>query len=242
MKALIIDGEELFRLSMREVVSVAAAFDEIIETGSESEFVTKTAGHDALDLIVIHPASLARQTPAPGMQPSLEEGKSCLNLVKRLYPSTPILVVTSRPGGHDTWLGAATVSRGASVSLMINKIRLSLNMPAESPVRSYGVPATPNVRAFMKNNLRPTAENDASYVDLGRLSFRQKQILAMAADGLPNKEIAARLGIAEGTVKAHMHAIFKVLDVSNRTQAVIKYGAINRVNPTPRGPVQQQAV
>jgi DNA-binding NarL/FixJ family response regulator len=94
----------------------------------------------------------------------------------------------------------------------------------------------------MKNNLRPTAENDASYVDLSRLSFRQKQILAMAADGLPNKEIAARLGIAEGTVKAHMHAIFKVLDVSNRTQAVIKYSAINRVTPAPTQPLHQQAV
>ncbi len=238
MKALIVDGEELFRLSMREVVSVAAPFDEIIEAGSESEFVTKTAGHDALDLIVIHPASLAQQNQGVG----LEEGKNCLNLVKRLYPTTPILVVTDTPGEHDRWLGAATVSRSASVSMMINKIRLSLNMPAESPVRSYGIPATPNVRAFMKNNLRPTAENDASYVDLARLSFRQKQILAMAADGLPNKEIAARLGIAEGTVKAHMHAIFKVLDVSNRTQAVIKYGAINKVNPVSRGHIQQQAV
>jgi len=238
MKALIVDGEELFRLSMREVVSVAAAFDEIIEAGSESEFVTKTAGHDALDLIVIHPGSLAKNIQGSDM----EEGRNCLNLVKRLYPNTPVLVVTSSTSRHDTWLDAATVSRGASVSVMINKIRLSLSMPAESPVRSYGVPATPNVRSFMKNNLRPTAENDASYVDLARLSFRQKQILAMAADGLPNKEIAARLGIAEGTVKAHMHAIFKVLDVSNRTQAVIKYGAINRVNPAPRGPMQQQAV
>ena len=62
------------------------------------------------------------------------------------------------------------------------------------------------------------------------LSYRQKQILSMAADGLPNKEIAARLSIAEGTVKAHMHAIFKVLGVSNRTQAVIRYGAVGNAN------------
>ena len=68
-------------------------------------------------------------------------------------------------------------------------------------------------------------------IDLGRLSYRQKQILSMAADGLPNKEIAARLSIAEGTVKAHMHAIFKVLGVSNRTQAVIRYGAAGNASP-----------
>lgn len=238
MKALIVDGEEMFRLSMREVISVAASFDEIIEAGSETDFVAKTARHDTLDLVVIHPSSLARQSSASGA----EDGKNCLNLIKRLYPATPILIVSDTNGNNEIWPGANIVSRGSSVTTMINKIRSSLNLPAESPIRSFSAPATPNVRAFMKNNLRPTAENDASYVDLGRLSFRQKQILAMAADGLPNKEIAARLGIAEGTVKAHMHAIFKVLDVSNRTQAVIKYGAINRVNPSPAQPVHQQAI
>lgn len=229
MKALIVDGEELFRLSMKEVVSVAASFDEIIEASSESEFVAKTARHTSLDLVVIHPASLGQKNPVTG----IEEGRNCHNLIKRLYPDAPILIVTDTAHSGNSWQGATTVERSTSVSAMISKIRMSLNLPGESPVRSFSAPATPNIRASVKNNLRPMAENDASYVDLGRLSFRQKQILAMAADGLPNKEIAARLGIAEGTVKAHMHAIFKVLDVSNRTQAVIKYGAINQVGPAP---------
>jgi len=238
MKALIVDGEEMLRLSMREVVSVAATFDEIIEAGSEADFVTKTASHNKLDLVIIHPSSLGRQGSSSG----LEDGRNCLNLVKRLYPAAPILIVSDTSSSNDIWPEANIVSRSSSVTTMITKIRASLSLPAESPVRSFSAPATPNVRAFMKNNLRPTAENDASYVDLSRLSFRQKQILAMAADGLPNKEIAARLGIAEGTVKAHMHAIFKVLDVSNRTQAVIKYGAINRVSPAPTRPMHQQAI
>lgn len=238
MKALIVDGEEMFRLSMREVVSVAASFEAIIEAGSESDFVAKTARHDTLDLVVIHPSSLQGQNASGG----LEDGRNCLNLVKRLYPKAAVLVVSDNSDRTDVWTGANIVNRGSSVTTMISKIRTALNLPAESPVHSYSLPATPNVRAFMKNNLRPTAENDAAYVDLSRLSFRQKQILAMAADGLPNKEIAARLGIAEGTVKAHMHAIFKVLDVSNRTQAVIKYGAINQVNPAQSQPVQQRAI
>ncbi len=238
MKALIVDSEELFRLSMKEVVSVAASFDEVIEASSESEFVAKTARHNSLDLVVIHPASLGQQNPPTGV----EEGRNCVSLIKRLYPSTPILIVTDTPDTRETWQGATTVNRSTSISSLISKIRLSLSLPQESPMRSHSTPATPDVRAFMKNDLRPTAENDASYVDLGRLSFRQKQILAMAADGLPNKEIAARLTIAEGTVKAHMHAIFKVLDVSNRTQAVIKYGAINRVGPATMTQGHQQAI
>lgn len=204
MKALIVDGEELFlvdgeelfRLSMKEVVSVAASFDEIIEASSESEFVAKTARHNSLGLVVIHPAFLGQQNPSTGV----EEGRNCLSLIKRLYPSTPILIVTDTLRNTDNWQGATTVGRGTSVSSMISKIRMSLSLSGESPMRSFSTPATPNIRAFVKNNLRPTAENDASYVDLERLSFRQKQILAMAADGFPNKEIAARLGIAEGTV------------------------------------------
>lgn len=238
MKALIVDGEEMFRLSMKEVVSVAASFEAVIEAGSESDFVAKTARHDTLDLVVIHPSSLKGQGSTGGH----EDGRNCLNLVKRLYPKASVLIVSDNANGTEAWPEANIVSRGSSVTTMISKIRNALNLPAESPVHAYSLPATPNVRAFMKNNLRPTAENDAAYVDLGRLSFRQKQILAMAADGLPNKEIAARLGIAEGTVKAHMHAIFKVLDVSNRTQAVIKYGAINQVNPAQNPPEHRQAI
>lgn len=56
------------------------------------------------------------------------------------------------------------------------------------------------------------------------LSRRQRQIMAMVAEGCPNKEIAHRLDIAEGTVKAHIHAVFRTLGVSNRTQAVIRFG------------------
>lgn len=224
MKALIVDGEELFRLSMKEVVSVAASFSEVIEAGSETEFLAKTATYDDIDLVVMHPTSLSHNNRIAG----IEEGKNCLRLVRRLYPDASVVIITDTPSMAATWQGATTVGRGAKVSLMINKIRYALNMPAVSAVKSHAAPATPDIRSFVKHSEGKYAAAEGGYVDLGRLSFRQRQILAMAADGLPNKEIAARLGIAEGTVKAHMHAIFKVLDVSNRTQAVIKYGAINQ--------------
>ena len=62
------------------------------------------------------------------------------------------------------------------------------------------------------------------------LSRRQREIINMVADGLANKEIAARLGIAEGTVKAHMHAVFKALGVTNRTQAVVLYNRLRQLH------------
>lgn len=54
----------------------------------------------------------------------------------------------------------------------------------------------------------------------GLLSEREMEILSLIADGLTNEEIARRLIISLGTVKAHTAAIFRKLDVSNRTQAV----------------------
>lgn len=51
------------------------------------------------------------------------------------------------------------------------------------------------------------------------LTPRQNEILNLIAEGLPNKEIAARLDLSEGTVKQHNYKIFKVLQVNNRTEA-----------------------
>jgi hypothetical protein len=46
-------------------------------------------------------------------------------------------------------------------------------------------------------------------------------VLGLLADGLPNKVIALRLGIAEKTVKAHITRIFQTLGVTDRTQAAL---------------------
>ncbi len=53
------------------------------------------------------------------------------------------------------------------------------------------------------------------------LTRRQLQVLALLAKGKPNKTIANVLGIAEGTVKIHLTAIFKALRVQNRSQAAV---------------------
>lgn len=52
------------------------------------------------------------------------------------------------------------------------------------------------------------------------LTPREQQILELLADGLGNKQIAARLGIATNTVKTHLELLFDKLDVSSRAEAV----------------------
>lgn len=53
------------------------------------------------------------------------------------------------------------------------------------------------------------------------LTPREREVLAMVAEGLPNKLIARRLEISEKTVKAHLTRIFERLGVSDRTQAAL---------------------
>jgi DNA-binding NarL/FixJ family response regulator len=57
---------------------------------------------------------------------------------------------------------------------------------------------------------------------LAQLSPREIDILHLLARGLSNKEIAAELGVVEGTVKIHITSIFSKLSVSDRTQALIE--------------------
>ena len=52
------------------------------------------------------------------------------------------------------------------------------------------------------------------------LTQREHQILELLADGLGNKQIAARLGITTNTVKTHLELLFEKLDVSSRAEAV----------------------
>lgn len=55
------------------------------------------------------------------------------------------------------------------------------------------------------------------------LSERQREVLKLLAAGESNKEIGRNLNISAATVKAHLEALFRRLDVKNRTQAAMYY-------------------
>lgn len=66
-----------------------------------------------------------------------------------------------------------------------------------------------------------TSEESELVERVSQLTPQQYTVLGLMRGGMLNKEIADELAISEATVKAHVSAIFKKLDVSNRTQAVV---------------------
>jgi DNA-binding NarL/FixJ family response regulator len=71
------------------------------------------------------------------------------------------------------------------------------------------------------------------------LTPREREVLAMVAEGLPNKLIARRLEISEKTVKAHLTRIFERIGVSDRTQAAL-WAQRHRLGAVVRGPATRE--
>jgi DNA-binding NarL/FixJ family response regulator len=88
----------------------------------------------------------------------------------------------------------------------------------ESPLAPKAAHAVISARS----ESRPTVE----------LSSREREVLALVAEGLPNKLIARRLEISEKTVKAHLTRVFQAIGVTDRTQAAL-WAQRNGVAPGP---------
>ena len=87
---------------------------------------------------------------------------------------------------------------------------------------SGGVYLPPNLlRSEPGRSVSSISEAGGGDAALAHLTPRQREVLALLAQGKTNKQIANELGLAAGTVKVHMSRILKALNVNNRTQAVI---------------------
>jgi two-component system nitrate/nitrite response regulator NarL len=71
-----------------------------------------------------------------------------------------------------------------------------------------------------EDSLVPAQATRADAVVGTVLTIREREVLALLADGLANKQIAARLGISKNTVKTHLELLFDKLGVSSRAEAV----------------------
>lgn len=120
--------------------------------------------------------------------------------IRQRHPITPLLVFSALPASQ---MRPACMAAGADA--YVEKTASSSQL-AEA-FNQIMAPSVPEACA-------PPAPGAL------RLSRRHQQLIAMLEQGLPNRDIAAQLGISEHTVKVHLWRLFRRLDVRNRTQAV----------------------
>lgn len=85
----------------------------------------------------------------------------------------------------------------------------------------------------LQNPPKPTEQLSQATDLISRLPERQRQALRLAVDGKSNKVIARALGIAEGTVKAHLSSVYRTIGVNNRTEAVAAVAKLNSLSNKP---------
>ncbi|MDD3174721.1 MAG: response regulator transcription factor [Herbinix sp.] len=73
--------------------------------------------------------------------------------------------------------------------------------------------------AWYNNDFR--TNNNENKTDKDLLTVREREIMSLVAEGDSNKKIAEKLFLSELTVKTHLKNIFKKMNVSNRTQAIL---------------------
>jgi len=164
---------------------------------------------------------IAVRTPDPGdaaplncdvVVADLESGMQVLNVLSMLPAGTRrprVVIVTD---SEREWQIRKVLAQGAAAYLLLGMTGEEL-VSAVRSVSQGGCHLSPSVSARLAESL--TAEP---------LTARQEHVLELLTDGLCNKQIAARLGIAVGTVKTHLRTAFEKLQVSSRTEAVAAAG------------------
>ncbi len=127
--------------------------------------------------------------------------------IRELYPGVPLLVFGSQ---LDLALASAALKDGADGFVHAQMHPAQVVRAVE--VVQKGELAAPRqlLRYLLSQRENPK---------IGELSARQREILEMVVEGLRNAQIAGRLYLSVSTIKQHLRAAYKVLGVSNRTEA-----------------------
>lgn len=216
MKILLVDDHTLFREGMRLVLSQLEPDCEIVEASTcQAAF---DAAHAQSDFTVV-----LLDLNLPDMP-----GFAALSVLREEHPDLPV-VVLSASDDRATVLEALDrgamgfIPKSSSSQVLIGALRLVL-------AKGVYIPAAVLSNAMLSappSPLTPPGKPPRPS-DMG-LTDRQMDVLGLMVLGKPNKLICRELNLAEGTVKTHVTAVLRALNVNNRTQAVL---AVSRLGLT----------
>lgn len=146
------------------------------------------------------------------------DGREATRLICQSFPETNVLVLTTF---DDDQYISDSIRAGAKGYLLKDMPSEELAQAIRLVHRGYTQMA-PGLMAKLMGGM-PTL-NPASVLDKGaiaQLTPREAEVLQLIGQGLTNRDIAAQLYIAEGTVKTHVNHLLNRLDLRNRAQLAI---------------------
>jgi len=205
MRIALADDHALFRTGLRS--TLIEAFGDSVEVAEAKDFDELTdllADADEFDLILC-------DLCMPGLDPST----SVRDLAAQC-PDTPLVMVSASEEPADAWRSIEQGARG----YILKSDSLAVLQCAVELVLAGGIYAPASL--LLDRRTPPPANVARSTRDpVPQLSARQRMIFECLVDGKPNKLIARELGIAEGTVKAQLRAVFRKLGAQNPTQTAL---------------------
>jgi DNA-binding NarL/FixJ family response regulator len=219
MKFLITDDHVLIREALRGVLAELRNDASVFEASNSQQAMCIVEDNPDLGLILLD------------LNLPDRDGFSVLTDLRERYPAIPVVVLSALQDRISVTraldLGAlGFIPKTTQREVMLSALRL---------VFSGGIYNPTEILAREEPQSSPKPANNLASVlpaDLG-LTTRQIEVLALMAQGLPNKAISRTLNMAEPTVKNHITAILKALKVSNRTEAVIAVGELGWKLPRP---------
>jgi DNA-binding NarL/FixJ family response regulator len=209
--ALVADDDEFFRMAISSILLDRLGVAEVVEVGSLDEAMDRLGERTDITIALFDLAM-------PGMH-----GPANIGAVRETFPDILTAVVSASRRREDilTTLAAGAhgyVTKGIGVEDLTHALRTILS----------GAIYVPPMLAKLSANdsADPTGqfwgpEKRAAADVLSRLTPRQRDVLELLVKGKSNKEIARDLDLGEGTVKIHLAALFRNLNVRNRATAAV---------------------
>ncbi len=201
MVVLTVDDHPLIRSALREMLGVIAERIDLIEASNPDDGLSVLEERPDIDLIFLD------------LHFSQHDGLAFVEKFRSAAPAIPLIIYTMHEDVHTLKQALACGAAGIvpkthSAKLLQRAIEL---------VMEGGVYVPPDLAHQL---VSPKASPSGRPQSVA-MSQQQWRILELLAQGLPNKEIARKLGIASSTVKNQLTIVFEKLGVSNRTQAAM---------------------
>jgi DNA-binding NarL/FixJ family response regulator len=205
IRILIADDHAVVRDGTRQILVQEPDMDVVAEAADGAEAI-RLAGATRPDVAIIDIAM-------PGV-----DGIEATKQIKALYPSVAVLILSA----YDDDQFVFSLLEAGAAGYLLKSVRGRELVDAVRQVHAGESVLHPSIARKVLNRFVPAPGKTSTRKPVEILSDREIEVLKLATRGLSNQEIADELCLSLRTVQAHLGHIFNKLQVSSRTEAVVR--------------------